>query len=221
MKTYLDCWAQVARDLFAQALAGEPELTDALPKPLEAGSFGFAATIQGDEEGRFAVEFDGSILEAPLLGDGVDQKAGWGELLRETCDAAAGELLVKTGKKCRVTGFEQISGEAQISRAFQLKSGERVWTVLVHDEVRAPRSEKPAAEQLQPPSNTGTERLRHNFIHPESQAGLAQEVNSPRVNPRRPGSPCPESGSRSALGNSLAAQDCVGAGLSPRRPGSS
>jgi flagellar motor switch protein FliN/FliY len=142
MITYLDCWAKVARDLFAQALAGEPGLTDALPKPLEAGSFGFAAIIQGEEEGRFAVEFDGSILETPLFGDGVDQKAGWGELLRETFDAAAGELLASSGKKCRVSGFEPISGEAQISRAFQLKFGEQVWTVLVHDEVRAPRPEK-------------------------------------------------------------------------------
>ncbi len=152
MKTYIDCWAQVARDLFAQALAGEPELTDSLPKPLEGGSFGFAATIQGDEEGRFAVEFDGSILESPLLGEGVDQKASWGELLRETCDAATGELLAKTGKKCRVSGFEPISGQTQISRAFQLKSGERSWTVLVHDEVRAPRSEKPAAERTPIPA---------------------------------------------------------------------
>ncbi len=146
MKTYLDCWAQVARDLFAQALAGEPELTDAVPKPLEVGSFGFAATIQGDEEGRFSIQFDGSILEVPLLGEGVDQKASWAELLRETCDAAAGELLAKTGKKCRVAGFEPISGQTQISRAFQLKSGERSWTVLVHDEVRAPRPEMPAGD---------------------------------------------------------------------------
>jgi flagellar motor switch protein FliN len=152
MKTYLDCWSKVARDLFAQALAGEPELADSLPRPLPAGSFGFAATIQGDEEGRFAVELDGSILEAPLLGDGVDQKTGWGELLRETCDAAAGELLAVTGKKCRVSGFEAISGEAQISHAFQLKSGERSWTVLVHDEVRVPRSEKTAIDSKPAPA---------------------------------------------------------------------
>ena len=33
MKTYMDCWAQVAADLFQQALAGEPELVDSLPKP--------------------------------------------------------------------------------------------------------------------------------------------------------------------------------------------
>ena len=37
MKTYMDCWAQVAADLFQQALAGEPELVDSLPKPFSAG----------------------------------------------------------------------------------------------------------------------------------------------------------------------------------------
>ena len=52
-------------------------------------------------EGRFAVVLDGSILESPLVGEGVDQKAGWGELLREVADAAAGELLAKTGEKCQ------------------------------------------------------------------------------------------------------------------------
>ena len=36
MKTYFDCWAGVAADLFAQALAGEPRLTESLPKPLAA-----------------------------------------------------------------------------------------------------------------------------------------------------------------------------------------
>ena len=29
---YLDCWINVATSLFAQALAGEPALSDALPK---------------------------------------------------------------------------------------------------------------------------------------------------------------------------------------------
>ena len=37
-----------------------------LPKPLGAGSFGFAATLAGDEEGRFSRRLDGAILEAPL-----------------------------------------------------------------------------------------------------------------------------------------------------------
>ncbi len=108
MKTYMDCWTQVAADLFAQALAGEPELVESLPKPLRSGSFGFAATLSGDEEGRFAVVLDASILDSPLVGEGMDQKAGWGELLREMVDAAAGELLAKNGHQ--VPGGE-IRGE--------------------------------------------------------------------------------------------------------------
>ena len=102
MKTYFDCWAEVAGTLFSQALAGEPELSESLPKPLGAGSFGWAATLTGDVEGRFAVLLDGAVLETPLVGEGMDQKAGWKELLREAADAAAGELLARTGKKCRV-----------------------------------------------------------------------------------------------------------------------
>ena len=100
---------------------------------------GFAATLSGDEQGRFAVILDGKILESPLVGEGMDQKAGWGELLREVAEAAAGELLAKTGKKCRVESFEPTSGESKVSCAFQLKSGDRSWTILVRDEVRAPK----------------------------------------------------------------------------------
>ena len=96
--------------------------------------------MAGEVEGRFAVVLDGSILETPLVGEGMDQKAGWKELLRETADAAAGELLAKTGKKCQVAKFEEIAGESQVSHAFQLRSGERAWTILVRDEVRTRRS---------------------------------------------------------------------------------
>ena len=149
MKTYLDCWTEVATTLFSQALAGEPELTDALPKPLGAGAFGFAATIEGDEEGRFAVVLDPAVLESPLVGEGVDQKAGWCEILKEVAEAAVGELLAKTGKKCRVAKFEETAGESKLSRAFQLKSGERAFAILVRDEVRAP---KPAQAPAPPPT---------------------------------------------------------------------
>ena len=142
MMSYIDCWAHVATDLFAQALAGEPKLVDSLPRPFAAGSFGFAATVAGDEEGRFAVVLETSILDAPLLGEGVDQKAGWGELVQETLNAAAGELLAKTGKKCRVEKFEEIVAESKVSRAFQLKAADRSWTILVRDEVHA---QKPVA----------------------------------------------------------------------------
>jgi len=166
MKTYLDCWMGVAATLFSQALAGEPELVEALPKPLAEGSFGFTATLAGDEEGCFTVLLDGAILAAPLVGEGVDQKAGWGELLREAAEAAAGDLLATTGKKCRVAGFEEVAAQSQVSRAFQLKSGDRSWTVLVRDELRAqnpsaqPGASLPAApEKASPALSPGLELL--------------------------------------------------------------
>jgi flagellar motor switch protein FliN len=67
----------------------------------------------------------------------VDQKAGWAELLREVADAAVGELLAKTGVKCRIESFEETTGESKVSRAFQLKAGDRAWTILVRDEIRS------------------------------------------------------------------------------------
>ncbi|HVU47629.1 MAG TPA: FliM/FliN family flagellar motor switch protein [Terracidiphilus sp.] len=143
---YADCWVKVATDLFAQALAGEPQLSESLPKPLTAGSFGFAAVLTGDEEGRFAVVIDGAILEVPLMGDGADQKAGWAELLREVFDAAAGELLAGTGKKCRVDKFEEIAGEGKVTRAYQLRAGERSFVVLVRDDLKAAEQAQPKAQ---------------------------------------------------------------------------
>jgi len=136
VKTYLECWTRVAAELFSQALAGEPELSESLPKPLDPGSFGFAAALGGDVSGRFSVVLDGGVLDAPLMGEGVDQKAGWKELLSEAAAAAAGDLLAATGKKCQVVSFEEIASEAKITQAFQLRSNGRAWTVLVRDEVR-------------------------------------------------------------------------------------
>ncbi len=149
MMNYLECWTTVATTLFSQALAGEPELVESLPKPLGAGSFGFVATIAGEVEGRFVVVLDPTLLESPLVGEGVDQKAGWSEILSEVASAAVGELLAKTGKKCRVEKFEETAGESKVSCAFQLKSGEQSWTILVRDEVRAPKAvaQPPAAAQ--------------------------------------------------------------------------
>lgn len=142
--TYLDCWMRVASSLFSQALAGEPELTDSLPKPMATGSFGFAATLAGDEEGRFSILLDGSIAEAPLLGEGADQKPGWAELLRETVDAAVGELQAKTGRKCQVSEFTPIESEGKLSRALQLKAGDRQWNLQVFSSVKQSKAVKPA-----------------------------------------------------------------------------
>lgn len=138
MTTYLDCWQSVASALLSQALAGEPELAESLPQPISAGSFGFAASIAGEDAGCFSVFLEGTVLEASLAGEGVDQKAGWKEILREVADAASGELLARTGRKCKVESFEEIGSESKVSRAFQLQSGGRSWTILVRDEVRPP-----------------------------------------------------------------------------------
>ena len=144
MKTYFDCWSQVAGALFSQALAGEPELSESLPKPLGAGAFGWAATLAGDVAGRFSVVLDGAVLEAALAGEGMEQRAVWQEILRESFDAAAGELLARTGSKCQVTAVEETALESPVSHAFQLRSGDRAWTVLVRDDLHA-RQEQPAA----------------------------------------------------------------------------
>jgi flagellar motor switch protein FliN len=148
MTTFLDCWIGAASTLLTQALAGEGEFSESLPKPFDAGSFGLAATIAGEEEGRFAVVLDARILETPLLGEGLDQKAAWGELLREVVESAAGELLAKTGKKVSVAAVEETAGEGKISRAFQIKTAAGVWTLLVRDEVRPAKkpAEAPTAE---------------------------------------------------------------------------
>ncbi len=161
MKTYFDCWTQVAAALFSQALAGEPELAESLPKPLSGGAFGWAATLAGEVEGRFAVLLDSAVLETPFVGEGADQKAGWKELLREAADAAAGELLAATGKKCQVVSFEETAEEGAVSHAFQLRSGERAWTVLVRDEVRV----------LEPQTNPQPDRERDARTAATAKAG--------------------------------------------------
>jgi flagellar motor switch protein FliN len=168
MKTYLECWAEVAAALFSQALSCEPELAESLPKPLGEDAFAFAATLGGDYCGRFTILVDGAVLETALVGEGVNQKTGWGELLRETADAAAGELLARTGKNCRVEKFEEAAGAGTVSRAFQLRAGDRAWTILVKDELReaagveaqtAVAAGVEAGEDATPVPSAGTELL--------------------------------------------------------------
>ncbi|MGD0892561.1 MAG: FliM/FliN family flagellar motor switch protein [Terracidiphilus sp.] len=187
MKTYLECWIGVAEALFSQALAGEPKLVESLPKPLANGAFGFAATVSGEVEGRFAVLLDAAILESPLVGEGVDQRAGWSELLREVADAAGGELLAKTGKKCRVEKFEETSAESKVSLAFQLNGSERSWTILVLDEVRAPkpaRAEPSRAEASKPAAATPPVPGASVPVNPVPPAASTPPMNSsPALSP--------------------------------------
>jgi hypothetical protein len=92
MKTYLDCWIGVAKALLSQALAGEPQLVEASGSKGEpASDLAFAATLTGDLKGRFTVVLDPAIVQSPLMGEGVDQRTAWDELLREVAESAAGE----------------------------------------------------------------------------------------------------------------------------------
>ena len=154
--TYLDCWKKAAAALLPQALAGEPEFSESIPKPFRTGSFGFAFTITGDLEGRFAVVLDLDVLESPFMGEGVDQRAAWGELLREVAESAAGEMQAKAGLKLAIGKAEEISSESKISQAFQLKASNGTWTVLVRDEVRAPK--KAATDARTEKAGAGTKK---------------------------------------------------------------
>jgi flagellar motor switch protein FliN len=172
VKTYLEAWIAVATALLSQALAGEPELNESLPKPMAAGAFGFCATLSGDLTGRFVVILDPELLNASLVGDGVDQKAGWSEILREVAEAAAGELLAKAGVRCKIEMFTETAPESQVSRAFQLRANERAWTLLVRDDVR-PAS----APQPQPSASANQEAASKSAPSaappaPETPAGL-------------------------------------------------
>ena len=162
MKTFIECWTGVAAALFSQALAGEPELVESLPKPLGEGALAFAVTLAGEVEGTISFALDASILDAPLMGEGVDQRAGWKELLRETVDAAAGDWLASTGRKCRVVKFEETAAVERVSHAFQLRSGGREWTLLVRDELRAGQERSSQNRELSaaaPPLSPGLELL--------------------------------------------------------------
>ena len=137
MKTYLDCWTSVATDLFSQALAGEPQLVESLPKPLAAGSFGFAATLARRARGRFAVVLDGSILESPLVGEGDGPESRLGRALREVAECRGRRAAGQDRQEVPRREVRADRRRKQGLRAFQLKSGDRAWTILVRDEVRA------------------------------------------------------------------------------------
>ena len=148
MKKFIEYWMSAASAIFSQAIAGEPELIETLTKPMAQGLFGYAVRMSGAIEGRFAVVIESSILTLPLLGEGVDQKAAWEELLRETAQAAAGELLAKTGLHCRVEEIEETAGESQVTSVLQLKSANGTWIIMVRDETHDPQ----AKERVQPPT---------------------------------------------------------------------
>jgi flagellar motor switch protein FliN len=158
MMGYIDCWVSAAKALFAQAIQEGAELTESSPAHPGAGACGFVAKLQGSWTGRFAVILDPVMFSTPLLEGVADQKLAWGELLREVADAAAGQLLARTGAKCEVAEFVEVTSGTQASRAFQMRSSTGAWTMLVQDELRGPANEAtrepgkaPAADEISHP----------------------------------------------------------------------
>ncbi len=143
MKNYIECWIAAASAIFPQALAGEPQLMETTPVDPAGELFGFAARLKGDSDGYFSVLLDRTILESLFLGEGVDQKKAWGELLRETAEAAASEWTSTTGGRCRVEAFAEVSGRAGVTRALQLKAPIGTWMMLIHDETRTKMGDRP------------------------------------------------------------------------------
>jgi flagellar motor switch protein FliN len=173
---YLECWTHVATSLLSQALAGEPSLSQETPKHMTKGAFGFAATIEGEEHGQFTVTLDGGLNDVPLLGEGIDQKTGWAELLKEIANAAAGELLMKTGRNCQVTSFVETDVEGKVTQAFRLKAGNRSWSIHVADEVELVKAESTAKSH-----KTGVSK--HRATKPDAAITQAQALAaSPATN---------------------------------------
>jgi flagellar motor switch protein FliN len=150
MKTYFDCWMSAARTLFSQALAGGPELIEIDSVPTEFNRHSFVAEVSGALSGSFTVALDAKIMNAPLLGEGIDQLAGWGELLREVAEASAGELLASSGRVCRIDSFHPTELAVCGSRGFSISLPGSSWMLVVEDKL------KDAEEEFQ--SGRGAEK---------------------------------------------------------------
>jgi len=154
MSTYLDCWISVANALLPQALAGEPRLVEAGENGQQSLSGdSFAALLNGDVQGKFIVALDPLVFQAPLLGEGDDQREAWGEILREVAEAAAGELLATSGKKCNVSSLASVEPSGAATRVFQLKTEANSWNLSVRDELSVSHSEGSWKTEPPPGSN--------------------------------------------------------------------
>lgn len=147
--SFLEYWFPIAATLCEQALAGEPKLSEGLPKPLLGGALVFVAEFGQDFAGKFTIMLDRSILSEPLFGEGTDQEAGWKELLQEMCTAAAGEVYQKTKKTAQLKSFQVVEAQTSANGAYELRAESKGWTILVRDQIAEAPAEaaqpKPAA----------------------------------------------------------------------------
>ena len=109
--TYLECWTDGRQELFSRRpWPASRNWSIRCPGRWRPVRSALPPRSTETQQGRFSIVVDAAILDAPLLGEGADQKAAWAELLREVCEAAAGELLARTGRTCRVVRFERGGG---------------------------------------------------------------------------------------------------------------
>lgn len=136
--TFAESWIKAAAALLPQALSGEPAFEQMEAGPIDPASLCIAARIGGEPAGRFLVVLPPDLLESSLLGDSADAGSAWIELLREVAEAAAGDLLAQTGQKCWIESIEEEKAlPGAVSHAFELRSGDRVWSLGVSDQVCA------------------------------------------------------------------------------------
>jgi flagellar motor switch protein FliN len=113
------------------------------------------------------VMLDPEIAKSPLLGDGVDQAAGWIEFLREVAESAAGELLASSGTVCRIETFHPEPPPSTCSRGFKLSSQGGSWTVWVLDTLQSQHSRNRRQDaRIAPPS------------FPEDPSGVQSQLSS-------------------------------------------
>jgi flagellar motor switch protein FliN len=158
--SFLEYWYPIAATLCEQAIAGEPKLSEGLPKPLLGGALVFVAEFGQDFTGRFTIMLDRSILSEPLFGEGTDQQGGWQELLKEICDAAAGEIYQRTKKTVQIKSFQVVEAQSSANGAYELRLGTKSWTILVRDQIAEASAAqatqaKPAATSTPAPQPAG------------------------------------------------------------------
>lgn len=157
MINYLDCWISAASQLFSQALAGEPTVSECKPDALPKKAFAFVIEVQGEAAGKLTLVLDKTLLDTPLMGEGADQKASWIELLREAADSAAGDMLAREKVRCRVAKLDELADgsweRTKVERGLELRSGDQSWLIVAESNVRAVAAEAPArsANPIPPP----------------------------------------------------------------------
>ncbi len=144
--SYLQCWTRVAKALFSQALAGEPELVEAGRERSAGDGICFAAHLDGGLNGRFLVTLEPALLTMSILGEGVNQRQAWGELLREVAESAVGELLARSGIAGHIADFEECAAIPEEGIAFELRANGRSYALWVLDSVRPVNQAAEASE---------------------------------------------------------------------------